>query len=420
VTRPAVAPDALVAWTVEVDDPGDLLSWLPAGEAFAFLQGSDGIVGWGEAARLSRPGVAQSGPALAVSVDRLLAAMTVRDDVGLPGCGPVAIVSLTFDPESSGSVAVVPKVVLGRRGGRSWLTLVTPPGAVEVPALRRRPTSAARSVPARLAAAVPSEEDWRRAVVEAVRVLESGGLDKVVLARALDVEADAPIDVRSVAARLAERFPSCFTYVCDGLVGASPELLVRRLGRQAESLVLAGTMRRGTTPEEDAAIERGLASSAKNRHEHRLAARSVTEALAPIAMDVEVDPEPHLLRLPNVFHLATHVQAWLPTPAPTALDLAVALHPTAAVGGTPTAAALEHIRRLEAAPRDRYAGPVGWVDANGDGELALALRCAQVSGSRARLWAGNGIVAESDPDEEVAETNAKLDAALSAVLGAPE
>ena len=138
--------------------------------------------------------------------------------------------------------------------------------------------------------------------------------------------------------------------------------------------------------------------------------------LAGLATDVECPDSPHLLRLANVSHLATHLDAWLPAPAPSALSLAVALHPTAAVGGTPRADALAAIRRLEAAPRDRYAGPVGWVDHNGDGEFALALRCAQLSGPTARVWAGNGIVAESDPDAEVAETTAKLDAVMKALL----
>ena len=156
--------------------------------------------------------------------------------------------------------------------------------------------------------------------------------------------------------------------------------------------------------------------SAKNRHEHRLAVESVMATLGDVAVEVEAEDAPHMLRLANLSHLATHVQAWLPHDAPSALALAARLHPTAAVGGTPTADALDLIRALEAAPRDRYAGPVGWVDANGDGEFAIALRCAQLDGRRARVWAGNGIVAESDPDAEVTETTVKLEAALSALL----
>jgi menaquinone-specific isochorismate synthase len=406
----AVAADAaeLVAWTVEVGDPGDLLTWLPAGEAFAFLRGGDGIVGWGEAARLTDPTTGE--------VDSLLGAITARDDVGLPGCGAVAVASLGFDPSTDSSVVVVPKVVLGRRDGRSWLTLVNPPGAVEVPALVRRPVAAASAPLAAVSATIPSEAQWGAAVAEAVVALRAGELDKVVLARAIEVTAEAELDPRAVAARLASRFPACFTFLCDGLVGASPELLIRRIGRHAESLVLAGTVRRGASPEQDAELERELLASAKNAIEHRWAAESVRDVLAGVAADVVSDPRPQLLRLANVSHLATHVEAWLPVSAPSALELAVLLHPSAAVGGAPRADALAMIRRLEAAPRGRYAAPVGWVDANGDGEFAIAIRCAQLSGTVARLWAGAGIVADSDPDSEVAETTVKFDAVLSALV----
>ena len=414
----AVAPAGdLVAWSVEVDDPGDLLSWLPDGEAFAFLRGNDGIVGWGVAARLPTTAGARSGEQIAAEVESLLGAMTIRDDVVVPGSGPVAIASLVFDPADNGSVVVVPKVVLGRREGRCWLTLVTPPGAVAVPQLRRRPAAAAVPVDAHVTTQLPAEDEWEGAVATAVEELRAGLLDKVVLARALDVEAAGDVDPRVIAARLSQRFPSCFTYVCDGLVGASPELLVRRTGRQAESLVLAGSVRRGASPEEDAELEHLLLTSAKDRHEHRLAVESVRDVLAPVAVDLACDPEPQLVRLANISHLGTHLQAWLPEPSPSAIRLAAALHPTAAVGGVPGQAALDMIRRLEAAPRGRYAGPVGWVDARGDGEFAIALRCAQLHGRQARVWAGAGIVAESDPAAEVAETTTKLDAALGALLG---
>jgi menaquinone-specific isochorismate synthase len=410
------APAGLVAWSVEVGDPGDLLSWLPAGKAFGFLRGGDGLVGWGEAARLVTRS-ARDGDSLAADVRGLLGSMTIRDDVAVPGSGPVAIASLVFDPAAAGSVVVVPMVVLGRRDGRSWLTLVTPPGAVQVPALRRRPTAALAPVRARIGAAVPSEDGYADAVATAVSSMRAGRLEKVVLARALDVVADEPLDARAVAARLAERFPACYTYVCDGLVGASPELLIRRMGRHAESLVLAGTVARGRTPDDDQAQTRELMTSPKDAHEHRLAVDSVRSVLGSVAAEVDGDATPQLLRLANVSHLATRLDAWLPAPAPDALALVTALHPTAAVGGTPRDEALGLIRSLEAAPRGRYAGPVGWVDAHGDGEFALALRCAQIDGSTARLWAGAGIVAESKPAAEVAETTAKLDAVLTAMLG---
>src|SRR4051812_47485896 len=297
MTQLAVAPDELVAWTVEVDDPGELLSWLPDGQAFAFLRGRDGIVGWGEAIRLAPRPQARSGREVAEDVADLLARITVRDDVGVPGSGAVAIASLVFDPTTTGSVVVVPKVVLGRRDGRAWLTLVTPPGAVAVPQLRRRPAAAAVPVDAHVTERVPDESVWQDAVSAAVRELRAGDIEKVVLARAVDVEAAADVDPRVIAARLAMRFPSCFTYVCDGLVGASPELLVRRTGRHAESLVLAGSVRRGDSAEEDAELERLLLGSAKDLHEHRIAVESVRGVLTSAAVEVVCEPEPQLVRL---------------------------------------------------------------------------------------------------------------------------
>jgi len=418
VTAPAAGllPADLLAWSVEVGDPGDLLGWLPAGEACAFLRGGDGLVGWGVAARLAT-GAPRCGGDLAADVEGLLGRIGVRDDVNVPGSGPVAIASLAFDPRGSGSVVVVPRVVLGRRDGRSWLTLVTPAReAVSVPQLRRRPYAVPDPDGARIVAELPGPQQWRSVIASAVAELRADPeLDKVVLARAIDVAARRPLDPRAVAARLAQRFPSCFTFVCDGLVGASPELLVRRAGRHAESLVLAGTTPRGATAEQDASYERELLTSPKIAHEHAVAADSVRTVLTPLAVDV-VTGRPSLLRLPNVSHLGTKVEAWLPPDQPSALALATALHPTAAVGGTPRKAALDAIRRLESVSRERYAGPVGWVDARGDGEFAIALRCAQLQGDRARLWAGGGIVAESDPQSEVEETVVKFDAVLSALL----
>ena len=176
-------------------------------------------------------------------------------------------------------------------------------------------------------------------------------------------------------------------------------------------------MRRGATAGEDEELERLLTTSAKDGYEHRVAVESVRSMLRDVVIELDEDAQPHLLRLANVTHLATALTGWLHAPAPSALALATRLHPTAAVGGTPREEALDLIRAIEAAPRGRYAAPVGWMDAHGDGEFALALRCAQLDGSRARLWAGNGIVADSEPDAELAETTAKLDAVLSAIIG---
>ena len=246
--------------------------------------------------------------------------------------------------------------------------------------------------------------------------MRSGELDKVVLARAIDVTAESGLDPRAIAARLATRFPACFTFLCDGLVGASPELFIRRLGRHAESFVLAGTVRRGASADEDAELERELLASPKDAAEHRMAAESVREVLAAVAAEVVADPRPQLLRLANLSHLATHIDAWLPVPAPSALALAALLHPSAAVGGTP---------RSEAAgddppARSRTSRPLCRADRMGRRQRRRRVRDRAALrpglGNVARLWAGAGIVADSDPDSEVAETTVKFDAVLSALV----
>ena len=223
-------------------------------------------------------------------------------------------------------------------------------------------------------------------------------------------------DQRAVLARLAAEYPQCYTFAFDSFVGASPELLVRREGRALRSQPLAGSSRRGESPEEDAELGAALLASPKDRWEHDLAVVTVVEALHPLCRTLRIDPEPSLLRLANVQHLATEVVGELSgDPVPDALSIAGAVHPTAAVCGTPSRKALALIRELEGPNRGRYAGPVGWVDANGDGEWAIALRCAELSGTTARLFAGCGIVAQSDPRAELEEARLKLRPVRSAL-----
>jgi len=218
---------------------------------------------------------------------------------------------------------------------------------------------------------------------------------------------------------LAARYPGCYTFACDGMVGATPELLVRRAGRQVSALVLGGTAPRGAALAEDEALGSELLASAKNNEEHAYAVVSIRDALRPLCDALEVEARPALLKLPNLQHLGTHVRGTLTeSGAPkSALALAAAVHPPAAVCGTPAGAALELIRELEHMDRERYAGPVGWVDADGNGEWGIALRCAQVSGRTARLFAGCGIVAGSDPGAELAETLVKFQPMRGALEG---
>jgi len=419
-----LTPDRLVVRTVPVDDPGDLIERLPDSRPLAWVRGGDGLVGWGEVARVSLPAGEDRFTAGEKWLTELFDGAEVTDEVGLPGCGPVAFGSFTFDPTSDGSVLVVPGWVLGRCGNSAWLTTIgsdRQAGRVGRPNLSDLPQArpAAPLTELRWHDGSLTPPQWQHAVSAAVARIQAGELSKVVLARDLYATASDDIDVRTLLARLAARYPDCWTFSCAGLAGATPELYIRRVGPEVRSLVLAGTTPRGRGAAEDEAFGAALLASAKDVEEHRYAVADVRRALAPLCDRLEVDDQPWLLRLANLQHLATTVTGHLAASRPgtrtaglgehaSALALAAALHPTAAVGGTPTGTAMDLIRELEGMDRGRYAGPVGWVDARGNGEWGIALRCAELDGPRARLIAGCGIVADSDPVAELAETQVKL------------
>lgn len=411
-------PDLLMVRTQEIPDPGDLLGRLPDPAPLIWVRRGDGLVGWGEAARVVLPGDGDRDERARRWLAETADAVTVDDPVRLPGTGLVAFGSLTFDRRTAGSVLVVPRVVLGRRDGRAWLTTV---GGDLTPADvlgdgDRRPTHEPAVVGWH--DGTLSAQEWERRVAAAVSAMRGGAYDKVVLARDLYARTAEPIDARVVAARLAGRFPDCYTYACDGLVGATPELLIRRFGRRLRSLVLAGSAPRGADDVEDRALGEELMGSAKNVEEHRYAAESARAALAPLCVSLTGDDRPFLLKVANIQHLATRIDGELADDR-SALEVAAALHPTAAVGGTPTDVAVQAIRDLEGMDRGRYAGPVGWVDGRGNGEWGIALRCAQLldgpDGPGARLFAGCGIVAGSDPAAELAEAQIKFRSVRSAL-----
>ena len=403
--------DGLVIRTTAIEDPGDLIGRLPQPAAVAWVRHGEGLVGWGEAARVTLP-AGEDRFTVAEKWFRSLLDTAVTDDpVDVPGSGPVAFGSFTFDPASDGSVMVLPRAILGRRNGRAWLTTIG--GAPDVEASPVTTPGTVRWHDGSLTA-----PQWEQAVAAAVAGITAGRLRKAVLARDLYATASRDLDVRALLHRLATRYPDCYTFACGGMVGATPELLIRREAGEISALVLAGTTPRGRDAAEDAALGAALLASAKNTEEHAYAATGVSDVLAPLCERLEVDASPFLLRLANVQHLATAVTGSLAGPtgrrangsgAPlSALAIAAALHPTAAVCGTPTDAAMELIRELEGMDRGRYAGPVGWLDARGNGEWGIALRCAEIDGPRARLFAGGGIVAGSDPAAELAEAQAKF------------
>ena len=278
-------------------------------------------------------------------------------------------------------------------------------------AARRRPAPPATScVPWRIRP--PGWTPWRRPATRSA----GGALRKVVLARAVDLLADVDLDVGGVLRRLRAVYPSCLRFAVDGLVGASPELLVARRGDVIAAQPMAGTTARLGDPAVDAQLAARLLASDKDRAEHQVTIDRVEEALLPFCSYLDAQADPQVVAVANVQHLATKVEGRLSHPGATVLDLVGALHPTPAVGGDPTAAALAAIERLEPRGRGRYAGPVGWCDGSGDGEFAVGIRSAEIDGPRARLYAGVGVVADSEPEAELAESQAKLQAMLGALI----
>ncbi len=406
---PSAAAAPLVVRTVGLTDPGPLLDLLPDEAGVSWVRRGEGLVGWGEAARFESSGDDRFAAAQGWWRE-MVAHAVVRDEVGVPGSGAVAFGSFAFDDRSGqGSVLTVPAVVVGHRSGRWWVTTVAAQGGLPAAAEIAR-HHAASPGQVTYADGTMSGADWESVVARAVERIGAGELDKVVLARDLDVHTSEPVDARWLLRGLARRYPGCWTFAVDGLVGATPELLVRLERGLVHSRVLAGTIRRTGDDEHDLALAGSLARSSKDLEEHEYAVRSVAGSLAPHCTSMNVPEAPFVLHLSNVMHLATDVAGVLADGA-TSLTLAAALHPTAAVGGTPTDAAIELIRELEGMDRGRYAGPVGWTDGSGDGEWGIALRCAELSREdphRLRLFAGCGIVAGSDPEAELAESDAKL------------
>ena len=416
----------LQAQTVRVDDPGDLLSFLPPAGAVGALRADslttwvhsgEGLVGIGRVASL-----AVSGPERFSRAQRwwarLCSEAVIVDDVAEPGTGPVAFASFAFDSAPGDSVLIVPELIIGRREGKGWLTRIwtdsRAPGPPTLP--NWGPGSSDRSaatITARTGAV--SRDRWQTMVTEAMGHIERDELDKVVLARDEVLEVDRPLDLPELLRSLASGYAECWTFSVDGLVGATPEILVSRRGDQVSSRVLAGTVRRDSDSGRDGRLAAELLDSDKDQQEHAYAVASVAAALAAHCTDLTVPDAPSVLTLPNVQHLATEVTGLLADSSPV-LGLAASLHPTAAVCGTPTERASRLIRELEGLDRGRYAGPVGWLDAHGDGEFGIALRCGQIENDRQiRLFAGCGIVPGSDPASEWAESEAKLVAMREAV-----
>jgi isochorismate synthase len=403
----------LVARTRRLDADVDLLVFAGR-DGVVFERGRTGLAGRGCAARLPWPGGEPA--AAAQSVAAALADIGVDDEVGLPGCGAVAFGALPFTPGAP-SMLVVPAEVAGRADdGTRWVTTIgagdgdptgpAPAGVVEpLPPVHRFTVSAQRD-----------PEDWCALVEQATKAMAGGAFHKVVLARQVDVGADRPIDRLAVLERLRSAYPGCHVVSVDGFVAASPELLVSVAGDIVRSHPMAGTAPRGGDPTTDQRLAASLLASTKDRQEHQITIDMVHDTLLPWCSYLDYEAEPSVVAVANVQHLATLVEGRLSQPAPSVLELVAALHPTPAVAGWPRGEAVAWIAEREGFDRRRYAGTAGWVDGAGNGTWAVSVRCAEIDGSVARVWAGNGIVPDSDPMTELAETRAKLQALLSAIV----
>ena len=406
--------------TREVDAVDDVLAYASLSNPTFWSRRGDAIAAVGESMSFTRIG-ARTGLDFGAQWRALVAQAEVDDPVGLPGTGLIAFGSFAFDPRAeTPSTLRVPWVVVGRRGGRSWVTRITHADAVvdeEAPGTLPPRSDYGPYWAATLGPGALDPSGYQAAVRGGLDAIAAGEVSKVVLARDLAGSVPLGSDLRRLVRALASGYPDCWAYAVDGIIGASPETLVTVSGGTVTARVLAGTAPRGADADADTVASLALATSAKDQDEHLYAVQSVLAALRPHTSVLAASEQPFSLKLPNVFHLATDVEGELNGGA-SALDLVAALHPTAAVAGTPTDAALDVIRRLEPFDRGRYAGPVGWVDAKGDGEWAIALRCAQFDldtvppGGRDSIplhaHAGAGIVAGSNPEAELLETRVKF------------
>ena len=397
---------SLTSSTAQIPDPLSLTELLSPREQLLWLRRGDGMAGFGVALRLEFFGPTRFRDA-AAAWREVAARAKIDDPVGIPGSGLIAFGTFAFsDHSASSSVLIVPSLIIGRRDGHAWLTRIRQGNEPEmlVPTARTvKPSDRVTFESGALGA-----DEYLAAVETALARIDDGALSKVVVARELVGHLTSNTDTAPALSLLASGYPDCWTFAVDDFLGSSPETLVRVAEGTVTARVLAGSAARGVDTVTDSQASLALATSAKDQDEHQYAVQSVLAALRSHSPGVTASEIPFALRLPNLWHLASDVEGVL-ADGSSSLDLIGALHPTAAVAGTPTPDAIALIDELEPFDRGRYAGPVGWVGADGDGEWAIALRCAQVDAEGiVHAYAGAGIVAESVPTHELAETSLKF------------
>jgi len=397
--------------TARIGEHLPLLELLPEANPVSWVRSGEGLVGWGIHATTTVSGRDRFEKAREWWHQQL-ETFSVSNSVHGSGTGPVLFASFSFDRNDE-SVLVIPQVVVGQKGSQSWITWI---GTAPQPVLNEVRDNAS-GAHFDFAEGTFSSDEWKKRVAEAISRVATNTVDKVVLARDVIATASSEIDVRPILRKLAKEYPSTWTFSVDGLVGATPELLLRLSRGMVTSRVLAGTIPKTGDDEKDLALAASLARSSKDLEEHEYAVRSVAEALDPFCSSTNVPESPFVLHLANVMHLATDVTGALVETKQhiDAFSLLKSLHPSAAVCGTPRNIAFDIIDEIEGLNRGRYAGPVGWIDSSGDGELGIALRCGQITDHTIRIFAGCGIVAGSNPEKELEESNAKMVAMRSAL-----
>ena len=383
------------------------------------IAGSDGMLfvrnGIGFATRGIAARVASS------EAKAFLANIQVDDSVNAPGSGPVLIGAIPFNSQQTHDFVLPKLLVCKSDDGRCWVTTIQDTeldksGSIDLdlsPVHAPNATSSSYTVTPGV-----DIETYLQAVTAARDAVRSGAITKAVIARDVFVTSSQPIDIHSVLLRLRNSFGSSYQFSVDGFVGASPELLVSIVDGEVSSHPLAGTAPRTGDPTTDAQLATSLLSSTKNQIEHRIVIDAVHDTLLPWCSYLDWEPEASIVAVANVQHLGTHMLGRLSEPFLHVLDAVYALSPTPALGGFPRDKALKLIADVEGMSRGRYGGAVGWFDAQGNGVWAVAIRCAEYSNNNmtARLFAGGGIVADSEPLAELAETQAKLQAMLAAII----
>ena len=397
-------PSLIPVTTTHCGEHLPLLDLLPDSNPVAWLRAGEGLVGWGSFARTIVSGPERFADARKWWLKQL-ESFAITNSVHGNGTGPVLFASFSFSSDEE-SVLIIPQVIVGKKGDKSWITWI---GSSPQPDLNVTPPDLIHNS-ITWDSDEHADDAWKSRVSTAVDRIQSGKLDKVVLARDFTGHADQDIEPRTILKKLAAEYPSTWNFSVAGLVGATPELLLRLSRKMVTSRVLAGTISKTGNDERDLALAASLARSSKDLEEHLYAVKSVADALEPFCTSTNVPDAPYVLHLANVMHLATDVTGAIAEKLAhvDAFTILEQLHPSAAVCGTPREQAGQLITEIESMSRGRYAGPVGWIDAAGDGELGIALRCGQIDGDSIRIFAGCGIVAGSDPDKELAESVAKL------------